>query len=60
MAPIRVPRMVAACAAALALAGGLSACGFEKPELGTEEEPGREGLALELAGSTTTSSSRAS
>ncbi len=42
--------MVAACAAALALAGGLSACGFEKPELGTEEEPGREGLALELGG----------
>ena len=42
--------MVAACAAALALAGGLSACGFDKPELGTEEEPGREGLALELAG----------
>jgi len=42
--------MVAACAVALALAGGLSACGFEKPELGTEEEPGREGLALELAG----------
>lgn len=50
MALIRVPRMAAACAAALALAGGLSACGFEKPELGTEEEPGREGLALELGG----------
>jgi len=50
MALIRVPRMVAACAAALALAGGLGACGFEKPELGTKEEPGREGLALELAG----------
>ena len=50
MALIRVPKMVAACAAALALAGGLGACGFEKPELGTEEEPGREGLALELDG----------
>ncbi len=50
MALIRVPRMVAACAAALALAAGMSACGFDKPELGTEEEPGREGLALELDG----------
>jgi hypothetical protein len=40
--------MVAACAAALALAGGLSACG--KHDLGTEEEPGREGLALPLGG----------
>lgn len=48
MALIRVPRMVAACAAALALAGGLTACG--KHDLGTEEEPGREGLALELGG----------
>ena len=40
--------MVAACAAALALAGGLTACG--KHDLGTESEPGREGLALELGG----------
>lgn len=48
MALIRVPRMVAACAAALALAGGMSACG--KHDLGTEEEPGREGLALPLGG----------
>ena len=50
MALIRVPRMAAACVAALALAGGLSACGFHKPELGTESEPGREGLALPLNG----------
>ena len=50
MALIRVPRIVAACAATLALAGGLGACGFDKPELGTVDEPGREGLALELDG----------
>jgi hypothetical protein len=48
MALIRVPRTVVACVAALALAGGLTACG--KHDLGTEEEPGREGLALPLGG----------
>jgi hypothetical protein len=48
MALIRVPKMVAACVAALALAGGLSACG--KHDLGSEDEPGREGLSLPLGG----------
>ncbi len=48
MAPIRVLRMLAACVAALALAGSLAACG--KHDLGTEDEPGREGLSLPLDG----------
>lgn len=47
MAQIRLPRYVAACAAALALAAGLSACG---EEIGTEENPAREGLAVPVAG----------
>jgi hypothetical protein len=47
MALSRVTRTIAACAAALAVGGALSACG---EEVGTEAKPAREGLAVHVAG----------
>ncbi len=42
-------RTLAACALALAFAGGLSACGANHDEIGVEE-PAREGLAVNIGG----------
>lgn len=42
-------RTLAACALALAFAGGLSACGADHEKLGVEE-PAREGLAVDIGG----------
>ena len=51
MAPTRVLRFVAAGFAALALSGGLSACTIiKKDEVGSADEPAREGLAINVAG----------
>jgi hypothetical protein len=42
-------RTLAACALALALAGGLTACGASQDEIGVEE-PAREGLSVNIGG----------
>jgi hypothetical protein len=47
MALFRFTRTIAACAAALALGGALSACG---EEVGTAKTPAREGLAVHVNG----------
>jgi hypothetical protein len=47
MALFRFTRTIAACAAALAVGGALSACG---EEVGTAKTPAREGLAVHVAG----------
>lgn len=47
MALFRFTRTIAACAAALALSGALSACG---EEVGTAKTPAREGLAVHVGG----------
>lgn len=48
MAAIRLPRTLGACLVALALGAGLAACGGA--EVGTEEKPAREGLAIDVGG----------